>query len=333
MNIEKFKRIYWNLPISMKKKERIRDFVKGKNKIDVNTQQEEIIVKAYKSDKETIQNPEKKISVIIPNYNYARYLDERLDSILFQVYPVSEIIILDDCSNDDSINVIERRIERNDSGIPMRLVKNDKNSGSVFAQWQKAFKEAKYEYVWIAEADDSCSPFFLEEVMKGFQDESVVLSYCESLTMDENNKLLMGDLRVWIDIFNTGKWNQNYVNDGKKEVEEAMCINNTIANVSSAVIKKYDYKDVLEAAKEYRLAGDWYTYMNILKKGKIAYFRDSLNYHRMQTQGLTLSTSHEEEYNEIVRLQEYARANFDIPAEVEQKLYERRERERIRFGL
>lgn len=334
VNKEKIKHIYWNLPISMEKKEKIRDFIKGNDKKNISNQdEEEIIIKAFKSSKEQLKNPEKNISVIIPNYNYARYLDERIDSILFQTYPVSEIIILDDCSKDDSIKVIERRIRENTSGIPMRLVKNTTNSGSVFAQWQKAFGEATSDYVWIAEADDSCSPFFLEKIMKGFDDEKVVLSYCESLTMDENNKLLMGDLRVWIDIFNTGKWNQDYINDGRKEVAEAMCINNTIANVSSTVIKKGDYTEIFENAKQYRLAGDWYSYMNILKYGKIAYFKDSLNYHRMQTQGLTLSTSHEEEYNEIIRLQDYAIANFEITPEVEKKIYERRERERIRFGL
>ena len=169
--------------------------------------------------------------------------------------------------------------------------------------------------------------------MKGFDDPQVVLSYCESLTMDENNKLLMGNLRPWIDIFSCGKWNDNYVNDGNKEVEETMCINNTIANVSSAVIKNGDYQKILEGAKAFKLAGDWYAYMNILKNGKIAYFKESYNYHRMQNQGLTLSTSHEQEFDEIVRLQDFALSNFDISETVIKKVYERRERERIRFGL
>lgn len=275
----------------------------------------------------------KKVTAVIPNYNYARFLNERIDSILFQTYPVSELIILDDCSTDNSIEVIEKRIQDNTTEIPMRLVKNITNSGSVFAQWQKAFQLAKGDYVWIAEADDSCNERFLETVMEGFEDDEVIISYCESLTIDEKNVLLMGDLRVWIDIFNTGKWDNNYVKDGKEEVAETMCINNTIANVSSAVIKNGDYYDVLENAKAYKLAGDWYTYMNILKRGKIAYFKESLNYHRMQSQGLTLSTSHEKEFEEIVRLQDFAMENFDISEDVKNKIFERRERERIRFGL
>lgn len=279
------------------------------------------------------KNASLRITAVIPNYNYARYLDERIDSILCQTYPVSEIIILDDCSQDNSVQVIEKRINNNTTGIPIRFIRNEKNSGSVFAQWQKAFNLAKGDYVWIAEADDSCNEKFLETVMKGFDDKEVVISYCESLTIDEKNVLLMGDLRVWIDIFETGKWDDNYINDGNKEVSEAMCINNTIANVSSVVFKNGDYNDILEKAKEYKLAGDWFTYMNILKCGKIAYFKESLNYHRMQTQGLTLSTSHEKEMEEIIRLQNFALDNFDVTEEVKKKVYERRERERVRFGL
>lgn len=292
-----------------------------------------VTISSGKSSAEKAQGEIKKVTAVIPNYNYARYLDERIDSILAQTYPVSEIIILDDCSKDNSIEVINRRIQENQTGIPMRLVANEKNSGSVFAQWQKAFQLAKGEFVWIAEADDSCNEKFLETVMAGFRDRDVVISYCESLTMDEKNVLLMGDLRVWIDIFNTGKWNNDYVKDGKEEVAETMCINNTIANVSSAVIRNDDYFDILEEAKTYKLAGDWYTYMNILKRGKIAYFKESLNYHRMQTQGLTLSTSHEKEFEEIVRLQNFALENFVISDDVKAKVFERRERERKRFGL
>lgn len=275
----------------------------------------------------------RKITAVIPNYNYARYLDERIDSILYQTYPVSEIIILDDCSTDNSIELIRQRIHDNKTGIKITLIENQINSGNVFSQWQKAFEVSKSEFVWIAEADDSCDSRFLETVMQGFEDDEVVISYCESLTMDENNVLLMGDLRVWIDLFNTGKWEHNYVKDGKEEVAETMCINNTIANVSSAVIRNDDYYDILEGAKQYKLAGDWYTYMNILKRGKIAYFRDSFNYHRMQTQGLTLSTSHEKEFEEIVRLQDFALNNFEISDATKDIVFERREREKNRFGL
>ena len=49
----------------------------------------------------------KKVSVIVPNYNYAKFLRERIDSIIHQTYPVYELIVLDDCSTDNSVEVIE----------------------------------------------------------------------------------------------------------------------------------------------------------------------------------------------------------------------------------
>lgn len=326
--------VYRKLPLPNRWKNKIHGWLKRTYK-QAQGQADNIIISVHGQNDEMnrVTYPVKKVSAVIPNYNYERFLDERIDSVLCQTYPVSEIIILDDCSSDNSVALIRKRIEENKSGIPMRLAQNQKNSGSVFSQWQKAFSEAKGDYIWIAEADDSSNCRFLETVMKGFDDKDVVLSYCESLTMDENNVLLMGDLRVWIDLFNTGKWEQDYIKNGVDEVAESMCINNTIANVSSTVIRMDDYYDILEEAKKFHLAGDWYVYMNILKRGKIAYFKESLNYHRMQTQGLTLSTSHEKEFEEIVKLQDFALDNFNVLPETKEIVMERRRRERKRFGL
>lgn len=283
-------------------------------------------------EKLMISNPYK-ISVIIPNYNYEQYLIERIDSVLFQSYPIHELIILDDCSTDNSVEVIRQKIKHINTEFPIRLICNEKNSGSVFAQWQKAFTEASGDYIWIAEADDSCSPLFLETVIKGFEDPGTVISYCESLTMDEKNNILMGDLRPWIDQTNCGKWDDNYIRNGITEITETMCINNTIANVSSVVFRNGNYQDFFEKAKEFRLAGDWYIYMRILELGKIVYNSQSLNYHRMQSQGMTLSTTHKKEYEEIIRIQNYALEHYPISDETKKKMLDRRERERIRFGL
>ena len=213
------------------------------------------------------------------------------------------------------------------------MICNEKNSGNVFAQWQRAFQEAQGDYVWIAEADDSSHAQFLETVMEGFEDPETVISYCESLTMDEKNYVLMGNLRPWIDLTKCGKWDKSYKKDGIAEITETMCINNTIANVSSAVFRNGDYHQFIEKAKEFRLAGDWYVYMRVLELGGIAYNSQSLNYHRMQPQGMTLSTTHKTEYQEIIWLQNYAMEHYPISKETREKILKRRERERIRFGL
>ena len=73
----------------------------------------------YKSRKKklNINNP-KKVSVIIPNYNYEKYIIERIDSILFQTYPIYELIILDDCSKDNSVEVINNKIKEIERDYP-----------------------------------------------------------------------------------------------------------------------------------------------------------------------------------------------------------------------
>ena len=229
------------------------------------------------------QKGTKKVSVVVPNYNYEHYIIERIDSILNQSYKISELIILDDCSKDNSVEVIKKKIQEIEKvypSLPLKFIPNKKNSGNVFAQWKKCFEVASGDYLWICEADDSAHPKFLENVMKSFDNPDVILSYAESLTMDENNNLLMPNLREWIDIFHCDKWNKSYVKTGKEELESTLCINNTIANASSVVFKlkeEIPYQEYLTEAQSFKLAGDWHFYAKVLEHGSVAYHHKSLN--------------------------------------------------------
>ncbi|HHQ4535035.1 TPA: glycosyltransferase family 2 protein, partial [Aeromonas veronii] len=100
-----------------------------------------------------------KVSVIVPNYNHAPYLQQRLESIYRQTYENIEVILLDDCSSDNSIEILTDFSSR----FPNRTICsfNDVNSGGVFRQWKKGLGIASGELVWIAESDDFCSDDFL----------------------------------------------------------------------------------------------------------------------------------------------------------------------------
>ena len=76
------------------------------------------------------------VSVIIPNYNHAKYLEERIDSVLNQSYKDFEVIVLDDYSTDNSKEVINKY-----AGHPKvsHIILNEENSGSTFKQWHKGF--------------------------------------------------------------------------------------------------------------------------------------------------------------------------------------------------
>ena len=103
----------------------------------------------------------KKISVIIPNYNYEKYLPDRIKSILNQTYPLYELIFLDDASTDHSVSTFKKSLSKeNKTHLKIQQIINDKNSGSVFKQWIKGVSQRTGDYIWIAEADDLCDKTF-----------------------------------------------------------------------------------------------------------------------------------------------------------------------------
>ena len=91
------------------------------------------------------------VSVIIPNYNHARYLRERIDSVLNQRFQDYEIILLDDNSTDESPTIIQSYAS---APHVTHIEINEQNSGSPFAQWDKGISLAAGEFIWIAESDD-----------------------------------------------------------------------------------------------------------------------------------------------------------------------------------
>ena len=121
------------------------------------------------------------VSVIVPNYNHARYLEQRLDSVFEQTYQNFEVIILDDCSTDDSMEVINRY---KDNPHLSQIVVNEQNTGSPFKQWDKGIHLAKGDLIWIAESDDYNELTFLEELISEWnKHKNVVLAFsnlCES---------------------------------------------------------------------------------------------------------------------------------------------------------
>ena len=169
------------------------------------------------------------VSVIIPNYCHAQYLDQRIQSVLNQTYQNFEVIILDDCSPDDgeSKAVIEKY---RDNTHVSKIVYNEVNSGSTFKQWEKGFKFSKGELVWIAESDDKCEPDLLEKLVDGFQKyDNVVVSYCSSKIIDGEGK----DKKVPL----VGNVSKEFYN-GKQFISQEMSWCNSIPNASAVVFRK-----------------------------------------------------------------------------------------------
>jgi glycosyltransferase involved in cell wall biosynthesis len=94
------------------------------------------------------------VSVVITNYNYGRFLEEATRSALEQTYPRIEILIVDDASNDDSAEAMER-IEAAHPGV--EIVRNARNSGQTFS-FVEGLRRSRGDYVIFLDADDILLP-------------------------------------------------------------------------------------------------------------------------------------------------------------------------------
>lgn len=225
-----------------------------------------------------------KVSVIIPNYNHACFLDKRIQSILDQTYQNFEIILMDDSSTDNSLEIINSyALHPKVSNI----IINEKNSGSTFKQWNKGILQAKGEYIWIAESDDFAEPEFLQSLVdKLDQNPSVGLAYCQSWNINERDEIIFSWLKNTEDI-DPLKWLSPYINNGHHEIRDCLFLRNTIPNASAVVFRKDLFLKVGMANESFKICGDWMMWQRILSLSDVAYISDHLNYFRTSPQSIS----------------------------------------------
>ncbi len=284
------------------------------------------IIEAAKIQK-SLPEPDIKISVVIPNYNYEKFLYQRIYSILNQNYKITELIILDDCSKDNSIleiNKVKKSIKRY---INIITDYNKTNSGSAFKQWKKGIELANGDYIWIAEADDYCERNLLSTLIKPIKkDRNIMISYCDTGFIDTFGKIILKSIKPEIDIQKSGHWNNSYVNKGIDEIKNYSYLNCTIANVSSCIIKNGNYEKYLEMSGKFKQAGDWIFYVNLMSNGNIAYSTKVLNYYRVHGNNISSNMNHQKHIEEINKIHKYYLETFDLD-----NIHKEKMRKRIEF--
>lgn len=213
------------------------------------------------------------VSVVVPNYNYARYWDARLTSILNQTFQDFELILLDDASTDDSLEILDK-YKKNPH--VSHIVVNERNTGSPFKQWMKGILLAKGEWIWIAEADDLCESTFLETCVEQVQKYSNI-SVCitASQYIDENSNVLLEPADYW------GK-NKPAVFacrfPGKDYAEHNMYWNNCVINASGVLFRR-SYAITLSNSPflNMRYSGDWVFWFQMLLQGDMLEIYVELN--------------------------------------------------------
>jgi glycosyltransferase involved in cell wall biosynthesis len=221
-------------------------------------------------------NSEPLISIIVPNYNHGLYLTDRIQSVLNQEYPNFELILLDDCSTDNSREIIKGH---RDNPKVSAIVFNTLNSGNTFSQWQLGLTHCKGEFVWIAESDDLSESTFLSKAVSALsshlEKDAVVF---DSIIIDEK-----GEVKYRFSELKSQDLPSSAIRSLLSEQETfaaEMFFRNRVPNASAVLIKKEKLLQLISYTDRYKLCGDWNIWLKLILEDRLFFVNEALNLYR-----------------------------------------------------
>lgn len=242
------------------------------------------------------------ISVILPNYNHSAFLEDRLVSIYNQTYKNFEVILLDDCSSDNSQKILS---QYKDHSKTAHLICNSENSGSTFKQWDKGIKLAKGDSIWIAESDDYCDKTFLEKLIKcHIENPDIALSFCQSHRVNSEG-VITGNWITHTSDFKENPFENNFLLEGNEFIEKYLIHKNVIPNVSAVLFNGDKIREIHPLVfKPYmKYYADWFYYVQLTSNSKIAFVSESLNYFRYHENSVISRAGNESGWGKIFEME------------------------------
>lgn len=135
------------------------------------------------------------VSIIMPSYNTGHFIKDTIESVLKQTYSEWELIIVDDCSTDDTDQIVKPYL----ADERIRYIKNDTNSGAAVSR-NRALREAKGKWIAFLDSDDLWEPDKLETQIAFMEKNDYHFSYTNYIEIDEesspNGKSVTGPKRI-----------------------------------------------------------------------------------------------------------------------------------------
>lgn len=247
-----------------------------------------------------------KVSIIVPNYNYRKYLPVRLNSIMKQTYDDYEIIILDDCSTDGSQEYLRSICQS--SKISSCII-NENNTGNPFVQWQKGISLAKGEYIWIAESDDFCEENFLEKMVPLLDEHpNAAFAFCGSHIIDENADPINRNFDAW-----KKENGQAFLYFSYDYLKHYLLWRCTSYNASMVLFRKSKYEEIQMDFSDLRYSGDWLFWIKMAEKGDVIVLHERLNYFRRHSASVTVKVNGgEKQLRERIKIYSYLLRHHDF---------------------
>jgi glycosyltransferase involved in cell wall biosynthesis len=237
----------------------------------------DIIRRIYALD-DCVSTGNPKVTALVPSYNHARYLRKRIESVIRQTYDNVELIVIDDCSGDESDEVI-RELQ---AQYGFTYVRNESNSGSPFTSWENGMNMGTGDYIWICESDDYADTRFLEAAVDALKRNSgAVLTYCDSWIVDEQDQRIDHTDTYFHDIWRESRWDRSFINFGADELRNFQLRGQTVPNMSSALFSMSAFRKAYSPfLKKFGLCGDWLFVGWVLRHGSVVYRKQTLSHFR-----------------------------------------------------
>jgi glycosyltransferase involved in cell wall biosynthesis len=246
------------------------------------------------------------VSVVVASYNHAEYLEQRIKSLINQTYQNIEILVIDDCSTDNSINVLQKY----KSHPRVKLIINKENKGWVKVSNQ-GIDIASGEFVILANCDDDCDATMLQRLVDSLQKyPSAGIAFCRSTLIDEHGKNIGEDFSFREIAFQKRCCNDTLLTG--KEMSGYLLHSCVIPNLSGALFRKQNLIDLGYLPLNYKVCGDWELYFRISEKYDFAFISEPLNKFRQHPYSICKSTKDRiivEEYLSLL-LKEAKRLNL-----------------------
>jgi teichuronic acid biosynthesis glycosyltransferase TuaG len=124
------------------------------------------------------------VSIVVPVYNAARFMDDTIHTVLNQTYQNWELLLVDDCSSDDSVQIIKKYLKKDKR---IKLFKLSENSGAAIAR-NTGIDNAKGRYLAFLDADDLWVKNKLELQVAFMQEKNAAFSFTGYEFADENGR-------------------------------------------------------------------------------------------------------------------------------------------------
>ncbi|MCG3770067.1 MAG: Spore coat polysaccharide biosynthesis protein SpsA [Nitrosomonadaceae bacterium] len=236
------------------------------------------------------------VTVVVASYNHAEFLMQRMESLIAQTYPGLEILVIDDCSTDNSIEVL-RRYQFHPK---VNLVVREKNGGWV-AVSNQGLELATGEFVIFANCDDDCDPCMIQRLVDAMnRNPTAGIAFCCSLLVDAHNIGLGDDFVVREPLFRVRCATDTLLSGA--EMGRFLLHSCVIPNLSAALIRRTCFASVGNLSPAYRVCCDWDLFFRISARYDVAYIAESLNRFRQHRTTIRSVTKERVVYEEYFRL-------------------------------